>query len=215
MTPDRGEDSDTPEQGSLQTESLKTSIKPNKHRGKVNTCVFTQALTVVTMENTTPTPHIPRKGDEKTIQASLRKILLGVPYIVLFGAIIPTWILSYFDYGIDIVTVFSVHFCASLLLFVGAIAEGFTFTETLKKVDREDESIVLRLRRYAVRGVLRAFLVMLLFGALGYDVGFMHTVLAYVAPMFVVRFGRLALQKKIGKPTLASSLLHVPAGRQS
>lgn len=166
------------------------------------------------MQNTTPTPHISDKSGTKVLPARLNKTLLGILYFVLFVAIIPTWILSYFGYDIDIVTVVSIEFCAAAVLVLGATAQGFARSETLKAA--ADGNIGLQLRNFAMLAALRAFLVMLLFGALGYDVGFVHTVLACVAPMFVVRFGRLALQKKIGKPALASSsLLHVPAGRQS
>jgi hypothetical protein len=148
-----------------------------------------KALTVLGMTTRNPNPD-PIQTLRDTIEhrervvSTLKTVSLNVLKFVVLGVLAPTWLLNRFGYDLDIITVWVVWVLSVMLLMVYAGLLAGLDADARKAVDesRKNETAIKRLsRQYALR-ILVAVVLMLVFGALEFNVGFGHILLAYLAP---------------------------------
>lgn len=139
---------------------------------------------MVFVETSILTSKTPNKGASSAVEffkSTARATLLTI----VFGGVIPARILTHFGYDVDFLVALSAGFVAALSLrlvmfavrcLLGSLAErGFT--------DARSSSEFHAARR-VLAGCLVSLFLMVLFGAMGVGVGFLHAALAYVAPVW-------------------------------
>jgi len=137
------------------------------------------------METSILTSKTPNKGAASAVEffkSTARATLLTI----VFGGVIPARILTHLGYDVDFLVALSAGFVAALLLRLAMFivrhlldsdnaVRGFT--------DARPSSEVHAARR-VFTGCMISLLLMVLFGAMGVGVGFLHVTLAYVAPVW-------------------------------
>jgi hypothetical protein len=135
------------------------------------------------------------------VVSTLKKVSLNVLQFAVLGVLAPTWILNRFGYDLDIITVWSVLMLSVILLAVYARLSARLDADAMKAIDerQKKETVIKRLSRlYALR-ILTAVVIMLVFGALEFSVGFGHILLAYLAPLGLRDLVAAAVHKIRGK----------------
>lgn len=146
------------------------------------------------MITTTPTPLTPENSapDGVKLIKQLGSTILGA---IVFSALVPTWLLTYFGYDISLPLVFSVACGVNGLLAVVAALEGVRPWDESRKHQNEQAGQARKTTGRLARGCLGALLLMLIFGALEIPVGYSHAFLAYVLPSLVWDVVRDAVKK--------------------
>ena len=137
------------------------------------------------------------------VVSTLKKVSLNVLEFAVLGVLAPTWLLNRFGYDLDIITAWSVFMISVILLAVYARLSVRLDDDARKAIDESQrkETVIKRLSRtYALR-MMTAVVIMLVFGALEFNVGFGHILLAYLAP--------------IGLRDLAAAAVHGIRGKSS
>lgn len=119
------------------------------------------------------------------VVSTLKEVSLNILRLAVLGVLAPTWLLNRFGYDLDIITGWSVFMLSVALLAVYAGLSDGPGAEGMKAIDehKKKEVFIKRLARiYALR-MLIAVVIMLVFGALAFNVGFGHILLAYLAPI--------------------------------
>lgn len=127
------------------------------------------------MHNATPQTPSATQAPGKIV-TRVGSAFLGFSRLVLLWAFVPTWILDRLGHDLG----YSLVFAASTMTFAGLM-----LTITLLEVGESAKKLA-PIRQTALSLVM-AVLLMLVFGALHANVGFVHVLLAFTLPSAIVR----------------------------